>query len=286
MPHPIPPEETRTVDQLRQQLEVERELAGRLRTAGDRRGLYSALYDEFLRRVPHHPAVARRGDPAAPSELVSLQLQLLEPFLGPGTRFLEVGGGDCALPIALSHRLPRVLAVEAATGVAEGVPPLGNLEVIVSDTPPYPLPDGCVDLAFSCHFIEHLRPDDALLHLREMRRLLAGGGRYVCVTPNRLWGPHDVSRYFSDVPVGLHLCEYSHNELLGLFRQAGFRHCRVITRVGGSGSWLGHLGYRFLEALMELPPRDLRRRTLETLSRGRRPPLRLLEQVIVTAASL
>lgn len=283
MPHPIPPEETRTVDQLREQLKVERELGERLRTAGDTRGLYSAAYDEFLRRVPHHPA-ARKSDPAAPSELVGLQLRLLEPFLTSRTRFLEVGGGDCALPLALSRRLPRVIAIEAATDVAEGVPPAGNLEILVSDTPPYPLPDSSVDLAFSCHFIEHLRADDALLHLQEMRRLLAEGGHYVCVTPNRLWGPHDVSRYFSDVPVGLHLREYSHNELLGLFQEAGFRQCRVITRVGGSGSWLPHLGYRLLEGLMELPSLDLRRRALEALSRGRRPPLRLLEQVIVTGS--
>ena len=33
MPHPIPPEETRSIDQLRQQYDVERELARRLHEA-------------------------------------------------------------------------------------------------------------------------------------------------------------------------------------------------------------------------------------------------------------
>jgi SAM-dependent methyltransferase len=282
MPHPIPPHETRTIDQLREQLEVERELAQRLLRAGETRGLYSEVYDEFLRRVPHHPSLAQKEDPATQTGLVSLQLRLLEPFLRPETRFLEVGGGDCALAIELSRRVHRVTAVEASAEMP--APPAGNLEVIVSDAPPYPLSGGSVDLAFSCHFIEHLRPDDALLHLREMHRLLAPGGRYVCVTPHRLWGPHDISRYFSDVPEGLHLHEYSHNDLLGLLKQAGFRRRRVIRHIGGSGAWLPHLGHRSLEGLLALLPLNVRRRALEALSGGRQPPLRLLEQVIVTAS--
>jgi SAM-dependent methyltransferase len=272
------------MDQLRQQLEVERELAQRLREAGETRGLYSAVYDEFLRRVPHHPSLAQRDDPAAQSALVNLQLRLLEAFLRPEMRFLEVGGGDCALAIELSRRVRRVTAVEAAAGLPVTAPRADNFEIIVSDAPPYPLPDGSVDLAFSCHFIEHLRPDDALLHLEEMHRLLACGGRYVCVTPHRLWGPHDISRYFSDFPEGLHLHEYSQHELLGLLKQAGFRRRRVIWRLGGSDAWLPHLGYRSLEALLALPPLSVRRRALEVLSGGRQPPLRLLEQVIVTAS--
>src|SRR5215212_158900 len=204
MPHPIPPEEPRTAGQLREQFEIERELARRLREARDSRGLYSAVYDELLRRVPHHPAAARKQDDAARGALVALQLRLLEPFLASRPRFLEVGGGDLALAIELSARLPRVIAIEAGSEILAGLD-AANVEIVVTDTPPYPLPDGCVDLAFSSHMIEHLRPDDALLHLREIRRLLAPGGRYVCVTPNRLWGPHDISRYFSDVPEGLHL---------------------------------------------------------------------------------
>ena len=269
------------MDQLREQLEVERELAERLRTARDTRGLYSSVYDEFLRRVPHHPSLSQKDDAAAQAGLVRLQLQLLEPFLSPGTRFLEVGGGDCALAVELSRRVRQVTAVEAAATI---VPQVGNLEVLVSDVPPYPLPGDSMDLAFTCHFIEHLRPDDALLHLREMHRLLAPGGRYVCVTPHRLWGPHDISRYFSDVPEGLHLHEYSHRELLGLLKRAGFRRGRAISRLGGSGTWLPHLGTRSLEALLALPPLAARRRALAALSgRRRQPPLRLLEQVIVTA---
>jgi SAM-dependent methyltransferase len=280
MPHPIPPEETRSVDQLRQQFDVERELARRLRDAVETRGMYSDVYDELLRRVPHHPALTQKSDEGARSALVALQLRLLEPFLVSRPRFLEVGGGNCALPIALSRRLPRVIAIEAVHEILEG-PDATNVELIVSDTPPYALPDACVDLAFSSHFIEHLRSQDALRHLHEVRRLLAPEGRYLCVTPNRLWGPHDVSRYFTDAPEGLHLHEYTHNELLRLMKRAGFRRVRVIAGLGRLDSLLPHLGTRVIEGFLAVAPVGVRRRALDVLSRGRHAPLRLFEQVIV-----
>jgi len=283
MPHPIPPYETRDVEQLRQQFAVERELAQRLLSAGETRGLYSEVYDELMRRVPHHPAVAQKSDAAARSALVSLQLRLIEPFLAPTTRFLEVGGGDCSLSIELSRRLPRVIAIEAGSEILDGLDP-AEVELVVTDSPPYPLPDACADLAFSSHVIEHLRPDDALLHLREIHRLLAPGGRYLCVTPNRLWGPHDVSRYFSDVPEGLHLREYTHNELLRLLKQAGFRRRRVIPRLDGIESLAGHAATRVVEGLLARAPIGFRRRGLDLLSRGRVEPFRLFEQVIVAGS--
>jgi len=284
MPHPIPPEETRSIDQLRQQFDVERELAQRLRDAPDRRGMYSAVYDEFLRRVPHHPALAQKNDAEAQSALLRLQLLLLRPFLATRPRFLEVGGGDCALTIELSRSLPRVVAIEAGSEIVEGLDGAAKVEIIVADSPPYPLPDACADLAFSSHVIEHLRPDDALLQLQEIRRLLAPGGKHICVTPNRLWGPHDVSRYFSDTPQGLHLREYTHNELIRLMKRAGFRRVRVIHRLGERDSMLPHLATRIIEAGLAIAPPVLRHRLLVALSRGRQAPLRRFEQVIVVGS--
>jgi len=53
-------------------------------------------------------------------------------------------------------------------------------------------------------------------------RALAPGGIYLCVTPNRLYGPSDVSGYFYDIATGFHLREYSARELSRLFTEAGF----------------------------------------------------------------
>jgi SAM-dependent methyltransferase len=277
MPQPVPAWETRSIEELRRQFDVERELAARLREARDRRGLYTEVYDEFLRRVPHY----RTHDAALNATLVALQLRLLEPFLKSRPRFLEVGGAGAALTTRLADRLPRVIAVEATPIETAAV----KVEVVVCDTPPYPIPDGSVDLAFSSHTIEHLVPADVLLHLQEMRRVLSPGGRYVCVTPNRLWGPHDVSRYFSDTPAGLHLHEYTHNELLGLMVSAGFRTPRIIARLGGTGGLVPHLVLRAVEGILGMLPVATRRSLLEWLSRGRQAPLRFLEQVMVVGTA-
>ncbi len=80
--------------------------------------------------------------------------------------------------------------------------------------------------------MEHLHPDDASDQLREIFRILRPGGVYLCITPNRLSGPHDISRYFSDTAQGLHLREYSAGELCELFQRAGFTDLTAIVGRG------------------------------------------------------
>ena len=64
---------------------------------------------------------------------------------------------------------------------------------------------------------------------------LAPGGAYVCITPNRINGPHDISRQFDRVATGFHLKEYTISELITLFRAAGFTVVRQL--VGGKGAY-------------------------------------------------
>jgi predicted SAM-dependent methyltransferase len=90
-----------------------------------------------------------------------------------------------------------------------------------------------VDIAYSNQLMEHLHPDDALEQLAGVFDALALGGRYVCVTPNRLTGPHDVSRYFDDTATCFHLREYTVTELSDLFAQVGFSKVRLY--VGAKG---------------------------------------------------
>ena len=66
-----------------------------------------------------------------------------------------------------------------------------------------------------------------------MRTALAAGGRYICITPNRLSGPHDISRYFDDVASGLHLKEYSIAELAAAFAAAGFSETQAFVSYRG-----------------------------------------------------
>lgn len=75
--------------------------------------------------------------------------------------------------------------------------------------------------------MEHLHPDDALLQLQEVYRVLKPGGRYLCRTPSRVSGPHDVSMFFSSVAEGMHLKEYSYKELHAILKDAGFTRMRT-----------------------------------------------------------
>ncbi|BBZ12411.1 class I SAM-dependent methyltransferase [Mycobacterium branderi] len=79
------------------------------------------------------------------------------------------------------------------------------------------------DVAISDQVLEHLHPDDLEAHLRGALRILKPGGRYIFRTPHRFSGPHDVSQVFNcDRPLGMHLKEYTHREILTALRRAGF----------------------------------------------------------------
>ncbi|MGH8576361.1 MAG: class I SAM-dependent methyltransferase, partial [Gammaproteobacteria bacterium] len=63
--------------------------------------------------------------------------------------------------------------------------------------------------------------------------VLRQNGIYLCVTPNRLNGPHDISKYFDDEATGLHIKEYTNAELQALFLAAGFSDCCAYAGVEG-----------------------------------------------------
>ena len=231
MPRPVPPTEGRTADELRQHYDVEKELADRLRgaSASERRTLYTALYNELLTRVPRHPQLAMKVDPEATAAIVDAQLQMLGPYAKPDSTFLEIGAGDCALSIAIASRVAHVYALEVSEEVVRDVALPENGTVLISDGVDIPIDDHTVDLAYSNQVMEHLHPDDAQAQLESIRAALKPGGAYVCITPNRLTGPHDISAYFDDVPTGFHLREYSVGSLTKTFRRAGFGSVRVLV---------------------------------------------------------
>lgn len=282
MPWPIPPTEPRGRDALRRHYEIERDLAERLRGASrdERRRLYGAVYDEYFRRRAELPGPG--DDPEARRRVVELEARALEPLLRPRAVFLEIGAGDGALALHMASRAGRVYAVEASAEAVAGLEPPANFELRVSGSIALDLADASVDLAYSCHFLEHLHPDDARDHAAEVRRVLRPGGAYLCVTPNRLWGPHDISRYFDDVPTGFHLREYTHGGLASLLRRAGFRRAAVLRGPGPRPARPAPVWPRALaEGVLDRMPVALRRRLLALLSGRRQAPFRLLEQVKV-----
>lgn len=226
----------RTEEQLREHYRVERQIADRLRqaSAGERRVLYSESYDEMFRRVPHHPMLKQAG--LAQQRNIEPDLKLLRRFLTRETVFMEIGAGDCALAIRAAASVKQVYAIDVSEEITRDLAPPGNFKLILSDGTSIPVPAGSVNVAFSDQLMEHLHPDDAKEQLHNIYRSLAPGGIYVCITPNRLYGPRDISEYFDEVATGFHLREYSGRELRGLFAGAGF--ARVHFLVGARGWFL------------------------------------------------
>lgn len=227
--------ELRSPALLRQHYEVEKELADRLRhaTREQRRSLYGLVYDELYQRVPQHPQLTRKASPELSRAGLVPQLRLLRRYLRPETVVLEIGPGDCALSFALAEQVRQVYGLDVSETITQRVSLPSNFKLILSDGTSVPLPPESVDVAYSNQLMEHLHPDDALEQLEGIWRALRPGGVYICITPNGLSGPHDISAHFDSVATGFHLKEYTVAELSQLFRKVGFR--KVQTLLGRQG---------------------------------------------------
>jgi len=262
----------RSEDQLREHYRIERELANRLREASraERRTLYTLVYEELLQRVPHHPRRTTARDAAwlaRREREIGRLLRFLDRFISLRTRFLEVGAGDCALALKVSDIAEHVVAVDVCDQVCGERP--CNFELALSDGCSIPVPAGSIDVAFSNQMMEHLHPEDARDQLVNIFRSLAPGGTYVCITPNRLYGPRDVSGYFDDIATGLHLREYSAREIREMLLAVGF--ARVHFYLGGRGWYARCPGWIVsgLERLLEALPAGVRKPIADTaLLRG------------------
>lgn len=254
-------DEPRTPAQVRQHYEVEKELADRLRTATreQRRLLYRSVYNELYQRVPHHPQLTRKSSPELTREALGPQLRLLKPFLRDNSTFLEIGPGDCALSLVIAEQVCQVYGLDVSDEITHQALLPSNFKLILSDGMSVPLPPDSVDVAYSNQLIEHLHPEDALEQLQGIWRALRPGGVYICVTPNRLNGPHDVSKHFDPVATGFHLKEYTVGDLSQLFRSAGFR--KVRSLLGGRGAFVPVpvAPIAALEGILGLVPPPIRR---------------------------
>ena len=259
----------RTNEQLREHYEVEKELANRLRNATreERRRLYNEVYDERLQRISHHPLATKAADPVVRQAAVVPQLRLLRPFLKADQIFMEIGPGDCALAMAVAPYVKHVYAVDVSAGLVQDEKRPANFELSITDGLGIPLAPDSVDLAYSNQLMEHLHPEDALEQLTNIYTAMAPNGQYICITPNRLSGPWDISRHFDEAATGFHLHEYTLTELATTFRKIGFRQVRVFVSYGGHhlSSQLPIAPFRWLERGLERMPSRLCRKLAQGL---------------------
>lgn len=251
-----------TPEQLREHYEIEKELAARLRAAPKeaRKALYASLYDEMFRRIPHHSQLQRKSTPEQIAYFVSIQMKILAPYVSAGKTFLEVGPGDCSLSFEAAKNAKQVIAVDVSAEITSRKDAPPNFRLVLSDGTSIPAEPGSVDTAYSTDMVEHLHPEDAADHLANVLRALKPGGAYVCVTPNALSGPWDVSGHFDKVATGFHLKEYRIGELRDLFRAAGYSRIRLIAGAVGRYVEVPLWPSLVLDGLVGLLPYGLRKK--------------------------
>ena len=249
----------RTREEIQAHYDLEKRLSDRLRhsTAAERKTLYIELYDEIYANVPHLKEHAK----ATSDRYTAGQLHGLKRYLKPDTCFLEVGPGNCALSIAVSKIVKRVTAVDVSDEFTKslGITFPANMDLVISDGSSVPVPPNSITLAYSAQLMEHLHPDDANAQLKNIFTALAPGGRYICITPHRYSGPHDISRYFTDEPTGFHLKEYTNAEINNLFRVVGFTNLRSLVGLKG---WFIEMPFSIAlttERILDRLPTGLRR---------------------------
>jgi hypothetical protein len=264
----------RSTDSLRHHFEVEREIARRLMAADreGRREIYRTMYDELFERVPDHPRLTRRSDPARTEAANREKMAWLAPFLRDGMVVGEFAPGDCMFARSLAPRVERIIGID----ISDQRGPVDfpdNFELMVYDGYELPLSDDLLDLMFSDQLLEHLHPEDTKHHLELVRSKLRPGGCYLIRTPHALTGPHDISKHFSEYPEGFHLKEWTYTELIRLLKQVGFRRVRTYISIRSRARRLPKLYFNAVEFLLKPLPRGLQRSLGHVL----------LKQVLLTA---
>ena len=125
--------------------------------------------------------------------------------IGYATPYLGVFREECERALAF---------MPAAQGVTRWPSRAPTLAALVDESE-LPLPNGAVDRVIAVHLLEHT-PDAAEV-LREVWRVLAPGGRLLCVVPNRrgVWARVDNNPFGHGRP-------YSRSQITMLLREALF----------------------------------------------------------------
>jgi len=262
----LPKSETRTEEEIRQHYEIEKELASRLREAGksERCQMYTTVYDELYSRVPKHPQLTRQNNENAQKKYSRAQLRNLKPFLKKDGIFIEIGAGDCSLSKAVTPFVQEVHAVDVSSKIMQTFKDIPNFHIFISEGTNLPVLKNKIYIVYCNQLLEHLHPEDVKEQLRNIFAALTENGMYYCITPNRLSGPHDISKYFDDNATGFHLKEYTTGELVELLKVTGFSKIRRILGRGVYQILLPTLPFVVFEVVLSCMPKVITKTLCKT----------------------
>jgi ubiquinone/menaquinone biosynthesis C-methylase UbiE len=238
---------------------LERQLSDQLRYAAreNRSVTYTEVYQKLFTSLPDHP---QRRLNSQHSARVDVQLRRIAAYLQPQSVFLELGCGDAALGFAAASQVSAVYGLDVTGALIDFAAAPPNFKFLRTNGTEIPLAAATVDFAYSNQLLEHLHPDDAAEQLREVHRVLKPGGSYMCITPSRVSGPHDISCYFDYKATCLHLREYDCGSLRTLFRGAGFQSVSYFASLRGFEVRFAYMALRTFECLLLVLPVPIRAR--------------------------
>jgi SAM-dependent methyltransferase len=140
---------------------------------------------------------------------------VLQRYVRPTDTVVDLGAGFCEFINAI--HCARKIAVDTNRGL--GGYAGADVEAIVGDVPEVlgQLADTSAHVVFSSNFLEHLPDKDAVLAtLRQVHRILIGGGRVIVLQPNIRYAYKEYWDFFD------HHVALSHHSLGEALAMAGF----------------------------------------------------------------
>jgi len=216
--------EGRTLEQVINHYQAEKAIALRLKnsTREERKSLFPHVYAELFQKVPDHPRLRRGEDIEKAYALSQKKFQWVKYFLDRSTVFVEFGSGDCHFASTVAAKVKAVYAIDIYDQRSPSFKAPDNFHLILTDGFDLDFKENSADVVFSDQLIEHLHPEDVELHFALAKSILRQGGFYILKTPHAFFGPHDVSKFFSDEPEGLHLKEWTFVEIFKMLKKLNF----------------------------------------------------------------
>jgi 2-polyprenyl-3-methyl-5-hydroxy-6-metoxy-1,4-benzoquinol methylase len=188
----------------------------------ERLRLYSDVYTQVFKIYGFNPKLNLEQD-------VASKLPIIEMFrrelTGASIMDAGCGTGQFLLACAKNVKPKRLLGIDvfAENAKFESL----NLEFQQADLVEFQVNE-TFDVVMSDNVVEHLAPVDLTTHLQSIHSALKPGGILIVLTPNRFFGPWDVTRiidysYSGVTPAqGTHVNEMNHAELIAALEFAGF----------------------------------------------------------------
>lgn len=166
------------------------------------------------------------------SEAGAFDNRLILDLIGKNKTVLEIGYGFGNAIKFIAPYQKKMIGIErhsyASQEIKSRLKGSADIELKVGDFLDIAFDQNYFDAVYCDQVFEHIIPEEALAYMEKIHKILRNGGIFILITCNRATGPHDISKYFSETAEGMHLREYTYNELGDMLLESGFRRAYSI----------------------------------------------------------